>query len=222
MGCMGPNVMWVACLLVTVMTVAETAQAQAELETTTPLNTETQPNQPTLPQNRAAFLAFVSVESSLPWLTGNDLRRAIRNQTGFEVLSPAEARALQPGTPAMDAPVMLITISRRGEVTVVCGDAPEGVQWVRVNAPIRSVMDATATLAAAVLSAAHNHQEQLAELQRRNLERAALIPQPDLFPTAALEVPGNPYHQTTCCGQPLPYLLPNNPYYVSRRNSGST
>jgi hypothetical protein len=205
--------MRVTCLLVAMLAAGQTAQAQAAADASPPLKADL-----ARPQDAARPLAFVSVESALPWLTGKNLRLAIRKQSGFEVISPAEAGVRGHGAPAANAPVMVITISRRSEVTLVCRSAPEGFQWIRVKTPIRSVMDATAALAAAVLSAAYGYQAKLAELQRGALEREALAQQRELSPAAAPEIPGNPYYRFTPGVPSRPYLPPYNPYYLPRFN----
>jgi hypothetical protein len=236
---MGGMRMWATWLVVTVMTAGQTAQAQPAGDASPPLDADpaAQLNEPAQTQDTPRPLALVSVESSLRWLKGDGLRRAIRKQTGYEVISPDKAGDLQYRARVANAPVMVVTISRRGVVTLVCRNAPEGAQWIRVKTPMRSVVDATATLAAAMLSATYEYQAKLAELQRGVTQRAAMTPRLALPPAAALEIPGNPYWRALpppasaleMPGNPYyrpmpmiparPYLPPYNPYYLPHFDS---
>ncbi len=196
----------------------ETKRAGAEARTdkgTSP-DEASVPAAATLPGARALSTVYVSVESSLPWLKGSDLRRAIRKQTGFEVVSLTEASARQDRAEASDALLLVITISRRGEVSLVCPKAAGSIQWVRVRPPMRSVLDATATLAAAVLQAAREYQIERAELESRVIERVLLAPGPRSAPDFSSGLYGNPYYG------PLPrtpgraFIAPYNPYHFRR------
>jgi len=158
--------------------------------------------------------ALVSVESSLPWLTGHSLRKAIGKQTDLKVFSPAEDRARQQGATAEKALLLVIAVSRRGEVTLVCREAPEGMNWLRVKPPIRSVLDATATLAAAVLGAAYEYRTKQDDLRKRAIENAALSTPRQPPADAALDSPANPYHGRLPHMQSRPYIPPYNPYYL--------